>query len=242
MPESSGDPRSLPVRDTLRTRHEDWDVRAINFLQAVIGCVHGFVPLRRLAADASRMGRAVAPGNELLLRGAAIDAIMRIAPTPSSAEARRLVGLMSKVGKMNDADVRAVVAELRVVTHADIRGIAVQIRDHIDKHYTKEIEIRSIIDEFAVDPRDAEAAFNRQFSVGTREYQIRRRVEEAVRRVRVGDKVDSAARDVGWKGKRHLYDHVRKLLGTTPAGLRSPSAKRQKERQGGVRGRRKRPA
>jgi len=85
------------------------------------------------------------------------------------------------------------------------------------------LTVTAISSELKVGTRFAKTEFERRFGVTIGRYLTRRRVEEGVRMIRAGAKVEAAALSVGYQSKRHFYGAVRRLTGTTPKRLGSGS-------------------
>lgn len=140
----------------------------------------------------------------------------------------RCVGLAAEVGKSPRADMRKVVADLRELISLDGPTKAEAIRDIIDRQYRMKLTPCGLAAAAGLHVDEAECEFERRFGMSIHDYLTDRRALEGLALLRAGDKVESAARSVGFKeGKRHFYAAFRKLTGTTPGALR----KRERERQ-----------
>lgn len=202
--------------DTLSTRH----VRAVNFVQALLGCAYGFVTLNRLVDQATHVQCSSAPAQDALIRGIAFDCLKRRARGLTPSEWRRLFDLVDDICRPENANYPSVVAAMRALMRITPPDLALKIREVIDREYAAKPSIKALARSFAVEPADADAAFKRSFGVGVLAYLARRRVEEGLALVRSGVKVDAAARIVGYRGKRHFYRAVLEATGTTPAACR----------------------
>ena len=208
-----------PVRPHVDSPDE-WCVLAVNLVQAIIGCAYGMVRVEAVEAMAAAVRPPRTPRESALIRGVVFDCLARKLGSISPAECARLTRIVQEIARMREANLRRTVADIRAL--AGIRGpdLAERIRGAIDAQFARKLKLRAMVRTFAVSVEEARAAFQQQFGESIDDYLMRRRVEEGIRMVRAGISVEAAALNAGWRGKRHFYQAVRKLLGTTPARLR----------------------
>lgn len=94
------------------------------------------------------------------------------------------------------------------------------VRLYIGSHYTEEITLQQLSDVAHFSTGHLSRMFNQKFGVSIREYINRIRVEEALRKLSVGQKnITEIALDCGFKNISHFYRIFKKHTGTTPKAI-----------------------
>jgi AraC-like DNA-binding protein len=189
-----------------------------NLVQALIGAAYGFVEIEVVAALAKTLHAPESVAQRIHVQGMVFVTLRRRLPALSSAEPQRLVALVDAIATSCRANIPEIVLELRRMVRLDGPSKAERIRDIIDHEFRTSLRSEELARTVDLDAAAAAAAFERRFDISIKDYLARRRVQEGLALVRVGVKIECAAREVGFKkGTRHFYAAVRKFTGTTPA-------------------------
>lgn len=224
--------RPPPRRACGDTGRDEWCVSAVNLVQAIIGCVYGFVTVERLAAAAARLRPPCAPSEHSVIRGIVLQCTTRKMATMASGEAGRLLALVEDISRTGQADMTRVITDLRALLGIDASDDPVRIQDIIDREYATKLTADQLAARLGVDAHHADVEFQARFGMSIHAYLTHRRVSEGLALVRSGIKVESAALSVGYRGKRHFYRAVHDVTGTTPAAHREPAhPPRERERE-----------
>jgi AraC-like DNA-binding protein len=197
-----------------------------NLVQALIGASYGFVEIEAVSALAKTLHAPESLAQRVHVQGMVFTTLRRRLPVLPSAEPQRLVALVDAIATSCQASIPEIVHELRRMVQLDGPSKAERIRDIIDHEYRTSLRTEYLARTVDLDAAAAAAAFERRFDMSIKDYLARRRVHEGLALIRAGVKIESAAREVGFKkGTRHFYAAVRKFTGTTPArASASPSS------------------
>jgi AraC-like DNA-binding protein len=168
---------------------------------------HELVLTRYLVYDAFcallRTKRADAEQVEFLIDGLlAVQRSVDPIPVLMAAAARS-----ADEGWPNSAASRSQVAEIAKV--------------HIERHYDRKLRISDLARSLGISRSGLASAFKNRFDMRLRDFVTRIRVDEGVRLVRAGMKVEAAARQVGYCSRKNFYAAVKKEFGKPPGALRT---------------------
>jgi methylphosphotriester-DNA--protein-cysteine methyltransferase len=108
----------------------------------------------------------------------------------------------------------------RTATTAD-QVLAPALRKEIDEQFATRLTLRHLAAKHHVHIRRLNKSFRAVFGVGVLAYLRSQRVMHGLRLVASGMKIESAARDVGFRSKKDFYRAVRFQTGFTPGEYRS---------------------
>lgn len=95
-----------------------------------------------------------------------------------------------------------------------------RVAEYIDQHFSEPITLRTLAVLSGVCTRELSRAFRSSMGMSIRQYLHATRIEQAVARLREGDKVESVVAAVGWRGRKNFFRHFKARVGTTPAQYR----------------------
>ena len=95
-----------------------------------------------------------------------------------------------------------------------------RIAAYIDRHFADPITLGSLSQISGWCGGDLSRAFRTSMRMSIREYLQAARIDQAVARLRQGDKVESVLATVGWRGRKNFFRHFKNRIGTTPAQYR----------------------
>ncbi len=95
-----------------------------------------------------------------------------------------------------------------------------RIADYIDRHFAEPITLERLSKLSGCCSRQLSRAFRSSMRMSIREYLQAARIDQAVARLRQGDKVESVLATVGWRGRKNFFRHFKNRIGTTPAQYR----------------------
>ncbi len=200
-----------------------WRLNTVNLFQDIIGAAYGLIDVEPVSILAKLVREPVTPGERALVQGVVLDWLVRKMPTMSANETLQLVSLIQEFRRLARSDISKVVSDLRRLLRLHGPAVAERIRDLIDNDCAKNPAhlVRQASCEFGLTPNKAKVEFQRRFGTDVVDCTMQRRVAEGIALIRAGMKIDSAAREVGFKkGKRHFYAAVRRVTGMTPGALR----------------------
>jgi AraC-like DNA-binding protein len=90
------------------------------------------------------------------------------------------------------------------------------LRDYIEAHYEEEISLRALAEAAGLHEVYAVRAFREAYGVPPHDYQLRRRVLTARRRLSDGVPAAEVSLQVGFYDQSHLSRHFKRVLGITP--------------------------
>lgn len=144
----------------------------------------------------------------------------------------RISRVMIPMNPLEELLVKSVAAKAYVETMAFRRSVSASatrrrgpahiVRDLISREYPKRLTLGGIGRRLGLHPETLNRLFRKEFGRSVPEYVAALRVSEGVRRLRGDtDKVESIAREVGYRSKRAFYRAVQRETGLTPGQVRS---------------------
>lgn len=95
-----------------------------------------------------------------------------------------------------------------------------RVATYIDGHFTDRITLQRLTDLSGWDGRLLARMFEAEEGLTIRAYVERRRLEDAAKRLRRGEKVESVLANVGWRGRKNFFRAFRRRFAVTPAQYR----------------------
>ncbi|PYJ84566.1 MAG: hypothetical protein DME22_12360 [Verrucomicrobia bacterium] len=94
------------------------------------------------------------------------------------------------------------------------------VRDYIDAKFAEDISLDDLSRLTGLSAYHLLRSFREEIGLPPYQYQLQRRVLHAMRRIRAGDSLASAAVDAGFVDQSHLNRHFKRILGVTPGRFR----------------------
>jgi AraC-like DNA-binding protein len=100
------------------------------------------------------------------------------------------------------------------------RACALRAASYVRAHFADSLRLDDLARTVGTAPRTLRRSFKEEFGLSIREFQIRVRVREALRRVAAGEKVSVGALATGYRSEEHLCRAVRRVAGIAPTAVR----------------------